>query len=433
MAASSATPARAEGIEVRSLSASNRFPDGIQFTVFLASTAEINSVRLRYRVMPDGISVTTRPTCTSGTSVTCNALVGSSAASYMVPGAEVVYSWEVEDAAGGRLQTPEARTTYEDTRFKWESTSDGNITVFFYSGTDQSNSTVLRTVRETVDRFSQLEGTRIDFPIKVWVYNTARDLQPAVASRRRSGPSNSVQTLGEVSASDTALVSRDTDFLNIVRHEVTHIVTRAATKDHLSELPIWINEGLSTYSQRELLPGEKAALELAIQRNRALPLVSLGASARGASDLVSIFYAQSGSVVQFMVDKLGPEKFAPFLQAIKNDTLDNALKKVYGFDLTGLENEWRKAVGLPPIDASAAGPSSNNSNVQPTLVPFGAQTGSSGSRATPASGSGGAGAQQAEDDGESSPLLLIAGGVALIVVLTGAGFYMTRRRAAKTR
>jgi len=432
VAVAGATSIDAEGIEVRNQAAQNRFPEGIQFTIFLGSNAEITSVRLRYRVLPDGINVTARPQCSSGSSINCTALVGSSAQSYMVPGAEVVYFWEIEDAAGGRLSTPEERTTYQDTRYKWESATDGNITVFFYQGSEQSSATVLRTARETIDRFSQLEGTRITFPVKIYVYQTSREMQPAIASRRGSGPDNSVATLGEVSASDTALVSRDTDFLNIVRHELTHIVTRAATQGSLSELPVWINEGLSTYAQRELLPGEAAALELALKRNQALPLLSLSASARGSSSQVSIFYAQSGSVVAFMVDKLGPEKFAPFLQAMRADTLDNALKKTYGLDLNGLENEWRKAVGLPPIDTSAAGPSSSGPSTIPTIVPFGAGGSSPGGAATPSPGKPATNSTSEKSDGGSSSLPLIIGLLAVLVVLVGASIYLTRKRAAKS-
>jgi hypothetical protein len=179
------------------------------------------------------------------------------------------------------------------------------------------------------------------------------------------------------------------------------------------------------------LPGEEAALELAIKRNQALPLVSLGASARGAADLVSIFYAQSGSVVAFMVEKLGPEKFAPFLRALKTDTLDNALKQTYGVDLQGLEDEWRKAVGLPPVTANAGGATRNDPNAQPTLVPFGAQAGS-GSRATPAAGGQSSASQQdSEGDGGSSSLPVIAGSVLAIVLLTAGAVYLNRRRTAK--
>ncbi len=417
-----------EGIEVRSNVWQSRFPQGIQFTLFAASGAEINNVRLRYRVLPDGPLVLGRPQCTSGSSINCSLLIGETRESYMVPGAEVVHAWEIDDAGGNKLTTAEATAVYEDTRFRWESIAEGNVRVLFYFGDDRSNQAALRTARETIDRFSALLGTRVDHTVKVWVYNTVRDLQPAVASRRAQGGNTSVRTLGEVGASDTALVSRETDFLNIIRHELAHSVTRAATRNHIAEIPVWVNEGISTYAQRELLPDEAGALDLAIRRNRLLPISSLTASSRGGADVVSLFYAQSGSLIRFLVETQGEARFRDFIQALGRDTLDGALRQVYGFDQLGLENAWRRAVGLPPVDAVAAAPAQTGPQTEPTIVPFGAQQ--PPAAATPARDrpSTGQPSVQAGEDGGGSSLPIVAGAViAVVVVAGGAAFYLRKR------
>jgi hypothetical protein len=249
-------------------------------------------------------------------------------------------------------------------------------------------------------------------------------MQPAVASRRGQGPDTSVQTLGEVGASDTALVSRDTDFLNIVRHELAHIVTRAGTRSHIVEIPVWINEGLSTYAQRELLPNEEQALRLAIQRNRVLPITSLGTSARGSSGDVSLFYGQSGSLVAFLIQSQGDDKFGELIAALERDTVDNALKAVYGYDLLGLENEWRRSVGLPAASTSGPGPGSNPQE-QPTLVPFG-----SGQQPTPEGGRSSSASGSDSDGGGTSTgtILAIMAALAALAALGGGGFYLWKRR-----
>ena len=104
-------------IQVRNTSATNLFPQGIQFQVFLSSTgAPITDVRLRYRILPDGVNATARPNCAQN-NVTCQVTIGNTPQVYMVPGAELVYSWEIVDEAGARVTTPEQRVTYQDTRF----------------------------------------------------------------------------------------------------------------------------------------------------------------------------------------------------------------------------------------------------------------------------------------------------------------------------
>jgi LPXTG-motif cell wall-anchored protein len=414
----------ATAIEVVSQNAANRFPDGIQFSVFLSSDSDIQDVRLRFRILPDGVNATARPQCTTGRSVNCNATVGSTAQNYMVPGAKIVYSWEASDAGGARVQSAEQTVSYDDDRFRWDSINEGNLTVFFYFGDLESQRNVLRVAQETIGRMSDLLNTQVDFPINIWVYRTAQEMQPAVASRRGQGPDTSVQTLGEVGASDTALVSRDTDFLNIVRHELAHIVTRAGTRSHIVEIPVWINEGLSTYSQRELLPNEEQALRLAIQRNRVLPITSLGTSARGSSGDVSLFYGQSGSLVAFLIQSQGDDKFGELIAALARDTVDNALKAVYGYDLLGLENEWRRSVGLPPASTSGPGPGSNPQE-QPTLVPFG-----SGQQPTPEGGRSSSASSSDSDGGGTSTgtILAVVAAVAGLAALGGGGFYLWKRR-----
>ena len=420
-----AAPAASAEIEIRSQAAQNQFPDGIRFSLFMASDTEITQVRLRYRILPGGVSASVNPSCSGGTS--CNVIVGSTRDSYMVPGAQVVYSWLITDSSGESVTTEEQMLTYEDTRFEWLELTEGLVTVHYYFGDEESQRTVLRVAQETIARFETLERTTLDFPVKVWVYRTAAEMAPAVASRRAAGPNNSVRTLGEVGAADTALVSRDTDFLNIVRHELAHVVTNHATDHHLADLPTWINEGLSSFAQNDMLPSEAEAFELALRRNAVLPITSLGAAARGSAGDVSIFYAQSGSIITFMVEVLGEDRFGDFLDALATDTVDGALMEVYGFDSLGLENEWRKAIGLPEV--ATGGSSTSGSEPVPTLVPFGAGGQSSAPQETPDADEPETVATTDEDDGGSSSALPIVLAVLALFVLVAGGVYIRQTRA----
>ncbi len=420
--------AGADGIEVKSQTAQNRFPDGVQFAVFATSSAEITSIRLRYRILPDGATVFGKPQCNTGTSVNCSLSVGSSAAAFLVPGVDIIYSWQLEDAAGNKLETQEAKYTYQDDRFHWDSFSEGNVTVFFYSGSDQTNRSLLQAARETLDRMGSVLNAKVEFPVKVWIYATANDMRPAILSNRRIAPNpNNPTTLGEVVYSDTALVSRDSLPLDIVRHEVTHIITRQATKGNLGDTPAWVDEGTSVYAQKQLLPDELSALDIAIKRNRPLSIFSLSSNTLTQTD-TSLFYAQSWSMVKYLIDTYGPQKYAQFIAAFKDNTTDGALKKVYGFDQNGFENAWRKSVGLPALTTSGDTQGGREVGI-PTIVPFGSTQGQS---ATPATGAETApNAQTGAAGGGSGNGLVIAIGAATAVIalfVLGAGVYAARRR-----
>src|SRR5206468_12560353 len=119
---------------------------------------------------------------------------------------------------------------------------------------------VLDATAETIEKVGALEKTQVTFPVKVFLYTTADEMQPAIAP---GGQGRGVQVLGEVVYSDTAMVSADVATLDIVRHEVAHIVTREATRGPY-DIPAWLNEGISVYSQSKPLSGHDAALQSAI-------------------------------------------------------------------------------------------------------------------------------------------------------------------------
>ncbi|MDA1035994.1 MAG: peptidase MA family metallohydrolase, partial [Chloroflexi bacterium] len=59
-------------------------------------------------------------------------------------------------------------------------------------------------------------------------------------------------------------------------------------------------------------------------------------------------YAESRSIVAFLIDKYGPEKMNDLLKAFPRlATIERALEEVYGFDTEGLQTAWRDSVGLP--------------------------------------------------------------------------------------
>lgn len=419
------SPGASADVDVRSDAAANQFPEGIQFTIFFASDVPVTEARLRFRILPDGVNATVRPECTTGAVINCRAVIGSTAQGYMVPGAEVVYSWQITDEAGETFTTEERTTVYEDNRFNWESLTEENLTVFYYFGDEASQRAVLDAARETVERISSLLDTEVDFPVKIWVYQTARDLQPAVASRRGQGNDDTIRTLGEVGASDTALVSRDTEFLDVVRHELAHVVTRAATRGHLVDIPIWINEGISTYSQNALLPGEEAALRVAIQRDGVLPITSLGASSRGTGGVVSLFYAQSGSIVTYLIETYGEQQFGDFVKALARDNINGALDSIYGFDLLGLENEWRQAVGLPEVGSGSGQPSQD-------AVPTATPAGSSQQEPQPTSVAPRQPQGADSDDGGISLMSLMIGLSVVLVVLLGTTAALVLRSRSRS-
>jgi hypothetical protein len=351
LTATAGSSARAqEAITVISDTPRNEFPDGVTFSVSFDAPAEEEEVRLRYELAPDGTGASAVASCSGGGARTCTYTLASGRGIFVIPGAQITYHWEIEDAQGNRLSTPERLYVHEDTRFDFRPLTSGNVTVFFHPGTEGDADAVLDAAVDALADIGQLEGTTVPFPVKVFLYETADEMQPAIVASGGRG----VQVLGEVVYSDTAMVSADQSPIDITRHEIAHIVTREATKGAF-DIAGWLNEGIAEYAQNNRFEGSERALESAIRNDRVLTMAELNSDAtRGVASTVNLYYGQSGAIVRFLVEEFGADKFAQLLRTFKDGaTLSGAFEEVYGLDSLGVENAWRASVGL---DARAASP-----------------------------------------------------------------------------
>ncbi|HYM15131.1 MAG TPA: peptidase MA family metallohydrolase [Dehalococcoidia bacterium] len=400
-------------ITVVSEAPENDYPQGVTFRITVASPAPLKEARLLYQLAPDGVGATAVATCTGDATVSCTFQLVSGRGIFIIPGAEITYHWEITNTAGIHLATPPKVYVHQDTRFTFKTLKEGNVTLYYHAGTQADAQAVLDAAAQTIQKIGQLEATQVIFPVKVFLYQTAAEMQPSIAS---GSTGRGVIVLGEVVYSDTAMVSADRSPLDITRHEVAHIVTDQATKGPYG-IASWLNEGISVYAQDTPLASHADALRTAIETDTALSLTQLSSPATGAaSDTVSLFYGESGSIVKYLVDTYGPEKFARLLKTFKDgSTPDNAFQTVYGFDTLGLENHWRQSVGLPPRAAV------------PTSTP--APASQAAAAATPPASSGSATASTTASSGvDRIAVAIIAGMIVLVAVAAAAAIVAVRRR-----
>lgn len=398
-----------EGVEINVLSDAprNDFPTGVTFTLSFTAPRPPDEVRIGYNLAPDGVGATAIAECDGTTTINCSYTLTSGRGIFVIPGAEITYNWELTfdgDGAETRTSTDERLYVHTDTRFAFTQISEGNVTVYYHPGVAGEAPSVLQAAIEALGSVGALQQTSVDFPVKVFLYETAEEMTPAIIS---GGAGQGVQILGEVVYSDTAMVSADTATLDIVRHEIAHIVTREATKGPF-DIPGWLNEGTSVFVQNQPLPGHANALEAAIRGNRVLTMPELNSSSSGGSaGTVGLYYGQAGSIVAHLVNTYGEEKFAELLRTFKEGSrVDAAFEAVYGFDSLGLENEWRESVGLPARTIASTAT---------------ADVDDSGSDATPAAGDGEASGGSGDGDDANAINYAIIG--VLAVAVLGAVVY----------
>jgi hypothetical protein len=306
--------------------------------------------------------------------------------------------------------TQEQQFVYVDNRFEWQTLSEDPVQLHYYGSDESEMRELLQASEGTVEYWAELFGVDINFPVNVVVYQDLVDLQGALPLDTAAGE-NGIVTCGQQSASDIVVVAFEGCTIpseDILRHELTHLVVEEALRGPFGDIPLWINEGAAVYSQES--PGSyEAAVNAAIRRDDLMSIRRIS-SAPGDPELVLQFYGQSWALVSYLIEEYGEEAFGELFAAYRDGTTDDAaFEAVYGFDLNGLEDEWRQSVGLEPVNREA--PASE-----------GGEPGEN-TETTEAAG----------DDGGDSKLLpaLIVGGVTLglVALLVVAGIYFTRRLA----
>ena len=138
-------------------------------------------------------------------------------------------------------------------------------------------------------------------------------------------------------------------------HEMTHLLIDDALTSPLGRLPAWLNEGLAMYFEGPNSWRERTVQD-AYHRGQLMPLRSMGATPGVPSD-VRRFYAQSWSVVDFMVEAYGMERMSALLGAIDSgmDT-DEAVRVAYDMSLDELESRWKRQLGGDVIERLPADP-----------------------------------------------------------------------------
>jgi hypothetical protein len=133
-------------------------------------------------------------------------------------------------------------------------------------------------------------------------------------------------------------------------HEVTHIIAGS-----IGNPPAMLNEGLAAWSQEghrwDGIAVDSWAKAFAA-RGVLWPIEKLfGFSEIGtAASRAGIAYPQSASIVGYLVNRFGWEKFLAAYRELKRQSDDAAFTAAFGIGLADVEKDWLKKLAAPEID-----------------------------------------------------------------------------------
>jgi hypothetical protein len=127
----------------------------------------------------------------------------------------------------------------------------------------------------------------------------------------------------------------------ILPHEVTHVVLADLFTEQ--QIPRWADEGMAVLAEPRAEQVSRASeLSEPLRNKRVFKLSELMAIDYPSADAWNLYYAQSVSLTQFLVELGSPEQFVGFVRGAQRRGVEIALRESYQIDgFTELENRWQ--------------------------------------------------------------------------------------------
>ncbi len=174
--------------------------------------------------------------------------------------------------------------------------------------------------------FTRYEGWSWDRRAKIYIYD---DQEHYVEAKNISW------SHGAASPQDKVIRTFPTAagfFDSTLPHELGHIIFREFV-GYKSRIPLWLEEGVAMYQEKAKRWGANKIVQQAMSDGKFLPLNELTyehLSCKADQELIELFYAESASVVYYMMTELGEFRFVTFCRHLQNGLrFEDALNRAF--------------------------------------------------------------------------------------------------------
>lgn len=324
------------------------FPNSITFDIEAKSDANISRLTLHYQIeklSPIPITSVAFPQFEPALLVKTSWKWDMRRTGGLPPGTKLEYWWSIVDAEGDRVETPIASLSFDDDRYSWRSLANHQINLLWYQGDGSFAQELVTAAVEALDRLAEDTSVQLEGEARIYIYANSQDLQGAMVYPQ--------EWTGGVAFTEYSTIAIGISPNNLtwgrsaIAHELAHLVVHQVIfSGYGVELPTWLDEGLAMYAEGELSPGLEYILVQAMAQNWLFSAKSLCSPFPAQTEAASLAYAQSYSLVEYLLEKQGGKaKMCQLLNAFKQGSgYIEALDQVYGLDIDQLDKLWREYV-----------------------------------------------------------------------------------------
>ena len=154
--------------------------------------------------------------------------------------------------------------------------------------------------------FTRYKGWTWDERAKIYIYDNAEDFQQI----------GEYATWAEGVASSRQRVIRSFPaahgfFDSTLPHEMGHIIFREFV-GFKARIPVWFEEGVAMYQEKARRWGADEVVRRAVMDGKFMSLKDMTAlelSGKMSTEQIQLFYAESASIVNYIIDELGQQRF----------------------------------------------------------------------------------------------------------------------------
>jgi hypothetical protein len=334
------------------------YPTGIVFSIEARSDAVIRTAELEYGLVgrdcsPD-ILVAVPDKFSPDAQIQASWTFSSAQEGNLPPGMKIWWDWHLVDANGNEIRTDKQWITWIDSIHPWTATTSDNIILHWYNAPAAYARQLMQSAEHARTLLIQDVGAWPAADINIYIYDSNQAMKDALVNEPdwiggMSFWENQRTIVIGVGPGDAAYG------LTTIAHELAHVAVDSIMGGCYASIPLWLNEGIAVYSEGPPDPEYAKLISQAVYYDELFSLRSISEQYQEVDGDPSLTYAESLSVVQFLVKQYGHEKIQNLLQALgAGYTYDSALESALGLDMDGLENAWRQSIGADPLPQKTA-------------------------------------------------------------------------------
>ncbi|MEI7556924.1 peptidase MA family metallohydrolase [Candidatus Chlorohelix sp.] len=359
--------ANAAVVEFTDTSALARYKVGVKFNLKAQiSNALSNKLELKVRFGKQGAENTYPVDIQAGAQVNADYTVLHNN-NNMPTGVPLLYSWDLTLNNGAHAISNQSLIIYQDNKV-WNQLEGKNVTMRWYSGDNSYGNLMYNVAADSLATYEKRFNMAISDHIYVSIFASDRDFFDTVDGRIPAWAGGvAYPETGEV----LLIAALDNNASQYIGYGIPHEMAHMALYQFVHKsVPHWLDEGFAVYNQNSQNPNYLKIVKDAVQNNTLLGFDSITQGFPVDAKLAELAYAQSVSLITFLINKLGDAAFCNLLDQLRTKTFKDAFNATYGVPFSEVEQQWRNNISgktitlITPLLTGkvSAFPSTDNAN-----------------------------------------------------------------------